>query len=367
MIDQLARPTNHLLTGAGGWFLSSGIQDAGGGLARYYRSDLGTRATLSTEITGYAVSALLFFHQRLGQAEYLESALRAARFLTRTAWDPQLRAFPFEYSVNGHRPPALAYFFDTGIVIRGLLAAWRVSGQIEFREIAIQAGHALLADFSSRDGFHPIVDLPEKRALSYQSNWSAAPGCYQLKAAMSFYQLFEATGNMCFRQAYESAVDSALSSERDFLPGDDDVYRVMDRLHAYAYFLEGLVPMLRRGDCARAFREGMDRMTVYLRQIAPLFVRSDVCAQLLRLRLYGHALGVIRLDAEAAKREARDVASFQLCSQDPGTSEGFCFGRKHGEFLPFVNPVSTAFGAQTLALWDDYGNHALEAAWDTLI
>jgi hypothetical protein len=367
MMNQLARPTNHLLSAAGRWFLDSGIQEAGGGLARYYRCDLGTRALVSTEITGYAVSALLFFHQRLEQTEHLESALRAARFLTRTAWDPQLRVFPFEYSANGHRPPALAYFFDTGIVIRGLLAASRVSPQAEFRDVAIKAGRALLADFASRDGIHPILALPNKRALSYQPNWSAAPGCYQVKSAMAWYELFEVTGETYFLRAYESALESALRSEHDFLPGENDLHKVMDRLHAYAYFLEGLLPVLNREDCARTFRKGIVRIAAYVRQIAPLFVRSDVYAQLLRLRLYGKFLGGIPLDSQAAEHEAQQAATFQLRSEDAGASDGFCFGRRHGEFLPFVNPVSTAFCAQALALWDDHENNALQAPLHTLI
>jgi len=366
MIDQLARPTNHLLNAAGSWFLNSGIQEAGGGLARYYRCD-GGKAPISTEITGYAVSGLLFFHSRCGETEYLESALRAARFLTRTAWDPQLRAFPFEYSSNGNRPPALAYFFDTGIIVRGLLAAWRVSLQAEFRDTAIAAGGSMMADFSSRDGIHPILALPNKRALTYQSNWSAAPGCYQLKAATAWYELFKVTGEAHFLRAYESVVDGALRSEGDFLPGDDDLHKVMDRLHAYAYFLEGLLPVLNRDDCARTFRKGVDRITAYVRQIAPLFVRSDVYAQLLRLRLYGEVLGGIPVDRMAAKHEAQETAAFQMSSKDPGASDGFCFGRKHGEFLPFVNPVSTVFCAQALALWDDHKNNAFEAPCHTLI
>jgi hypothetical protein len=367
MIDQLARPTNHLLNAAGHWFLNSGIQEAGGGLARYYRCDGRTKAPISTEITGYAVSALLFFHSRCGEAEYLESALRAARFLTRTAWDPQLRAFPFEYSSNGNRPPALAYFFDTGIVIRGLLAAWRVSRQAEFRDTAIEAGRALLADFSTRDAIHPILALPDKQALAHQSNWSAAPGCYQLKSALAWYELFGVTGEAHFLRAYQSAVEDALRSEHDFLPGESDLHKVMDRLHAYAYFLEGLLPVLNREDCARTFGKGIDRIAAYVRQISPLFVRSDVYAQLLRLRLYGKFLSGIPLDSQAAEYEAQQAASFQLHSEDAGASDGFCFGRKHGEFLPFVNPVSTAFCAHALALWDDHENNTLAAPFHTLI
>jgi hypothetical protein len=73
--------TDNVLEAAGRWFLRSGIQEASGGVARYYRSDLRQNAAISTEITGYAVSALLFFHGRTGQSEYLEAALQAARFL----------------------------------------------------------------------------------------------------------------------------------------------------------------------------------------------------------------------------------------------------------------------------------------------
>ncbi|MEO8049988.1 MAG: hypothetical protein ABI833_06185 [Acidobacteriota bacterium] len=336
-------------------------------MARYYRSDLGKNARVSTEITGYAVSTLLFFYLRSGQSEHLESALRAARFLTRTAWDAQLRALPFEYSSNGDQPPALAYFFDTGIIIRGLLAAWRVTHETEFHDTAIAAGRAMLADFGSRDAIHPILALPNKRPLAYESSWSRRPGCYQLKSAMAWFELFEVTGESCFLRAYESALERALASERDFLPGEGDPQKVVDRLHAYAYFLEGLLPVLHRTDAAQAFREGIDRAAVHLREFAPLFVRSDVYAQLLRLRLYGEILGAMPIDRAAAAYEAGEAAAFQICSDDPCGSGGFSFGRKGGQLLPFVNPVSSAFCAQALTLWDDHQNHELKAHRHDLI
>ncbi len=367
MIDHVVRPKSHLLTAAGRWLLDSGIQEASGGVARYYRCDLGKNERVSTEITGYAVSAFLFFYLRSGETEYLESALRAARFLTRTAWNAQLRAFPFEHSTNGDRPPALAYFFDTGIIIRGLLAAWRFSLKTEFRDTAIAAGRAMLTDFCTPDIIHPILTLPDKKPQNYKSNWSAAPGCYQLKPAMAWLELFEVTGESYFLRAYESVVESAMTSEHVFLPGENDLHRIMDRLHAYAYFLEGLLPVLNRGDCARTFRKGTDRIAAYVCQIAPLFVRSDVYAQLLRLRLYGKVLADIPLNSQAADDEAQQVATFQFHSEDVGASDGFCFGRKHGEFVPFVNPVSTAFCAQALSLWDDHKNNKFESQFQALI
>ena len=358
--------TDTVLEAAGRWFLHSGIQEPSGGVARYYRSDIRKNAAVSTEITGYAIGALIFFHGRTGQSEYLEAALRAARFLTRVAWDSKLETFPFEHSNNGDHSQALAYFFDCGIIVRGLLSAWRVSNDSAFLDTAVAAGRAMIRDFRTRDAIHPILALPAKQPLEYEARWSRRPGCYQLKSAMAWQELFEATGDIDFLRAYDSAVDAALASENDFLPGEADREKVMDRLHAYAYFLEGLLPVLHRSDCARTFRQGVDRCAAYLREIAPLFSRSDVYAQLLRARLFGEALGVIPLD-RAAAQEADQLAAFQLYSEDARLDGGFLFGRKCGEALPFVNPVSTSFCVQALAFWSDRQNNALEARRQILI
>jgi hypothetical protein len=358
---------DRLLQTAGDWFFRSGIQEPNGGVARYYRSDAGTNAPVSTEITGYAVSALIFLHARTGRGNYLDAALRAARFLTRTAWDAKLQTFPFEHSANGHGSRALAYFFDCGIIVRGLLAAWCVSNESEFRDVAILAGRGMLRDFRARGAIHPILTLPDKRPLGYEPRWSASPGCYQLKSAMAWHELYEATGEMEFQRAYESAVDAALANEHVFLASETERAKLMDRLHAYAYFLEGLLPILDRADCARAFRKGIDRMAAYLGEIAPEFARSDVYAQLLRARLCGDQAGVVLLDHAAAAREAAQAATFQISSEDSRTAGGFLFGRKDGQPLPFVNPVSTAFCVQALAWWDDRKNNALDARRQLLI
>jgi hypothetical protein len=340
-------PTNISIEAAGRWFLNSGIQEARGGVARYYRSDLGQNLPVSTEITGYALSALLFLYQRTGDPAYLEAGLRTARFLTRVAWDAQLGTFPFELPTNGASLPAPTYFFDCGIIVRGLLYAWRITKDIEFRDAAIAGGRAMLADFPSDSGLNPILLLPEKRPRAWEPRWSASPGCYQLKSAMAWQELFEVTGDQAFLNGYESALEAALANNPDFLPGDKDQQRVMDRLHAYSYFLEGLLPVIHRPECATAFRNGVDRAARHLREIAPVFARADVYAQVLRARLMGDALGVLPLDETAAAHEAREAASFQL------PSGGFLFGRKQGEDMPFINPVSTAFCLQALALWND--------------
>src|SRR5205823_10880081 len=122
-----------------------------------YRADLGRNHPISTEITGYAVSAFVYLYSVTRDQRYLERAALAARFLTRIAWDAASRTMPFEIERG-----ADSYFFDCGIIVRGLLAAWRVLGEREFYEVAVGLGHGMIRDFDSGHGdFHPILSLSD--------------------------------------------------------------------------------------------------------------------------------------------------------------------------------------------------------------
>lgn len=334
---------------AGEWFVRSGIQVPSGGVARYYRADLERNQPVSTEITGYAVSAFVYLHAIAGEPRYLDRAIAAARFLARTAWDSTAGVMPFEID-----PPRFTYFFDCGIIVRGLLAAWRASGENEFLEVATRVGRSMLKDFVSCGGeIHPILALPSRQPAERDGrSWSRNPGCYQLKSAMAWWDLFEATGAEEFRDAYERALESSLRTWTEFLPGHPDRLRVMDRLHAFCYFLEGLLPRAADPHCAAAMAGGIRRVEELVAEIGPQFMRSDVYAQLLRIRLFADFAGAVPLDGSAARREAEGLAGFQAAGADPRIEGGFYFGRKGSDWLPFINPVSTAFAMQALALWD---------------
>ncbi len=360
----MSQPSS-FLDRAGAWFLHSGIQEPGGGVARYYRSDLGANARVSTEITGYAVSALAYLHSRTCETPYLDAAVRAARFLTRTAWDASLEIFPFEVESDGARPPA--YFFDSGIIARGLVAAWRSTGLTEFLDAAQACCRSMARDFPAAGGFHPVLALPSRQPWPWEPRWSRSPGCYQLKAAMAWHEVYDETKEEDALRQWERALALALSSNEPFLPGETSRERVMDRLHAYCYFLEGLLISPESAECRRALEAGIARAAALLREIAPAFERSDVCAQLLRVRLYADALGAVPLDRAAAEEEASRAASYQLEGEDARIRGGFAFGRKDGRTLPYVNPVSTAFCIQALEMWRLYSEGAFGPRVQALI
>ena len=342
-----SEPSSNVTDRALRWFLESGIQAPHGGVSRYFCVDTRQMRATSTEITGYAAATLVFLHQLTGDPRALDAAVRAGRFLTRTAWNPALAIIPFE--LDPAAPPP-AYFFDAGIIARGLFALWRSTGDAEFRDIAVACSRSMTRDFRGPSGYHPVLALPEKQPLPGDGRWSREPGCYQLKASMAWLD----TGDEELISLYETALAGFLATHSSFLDAEPDTERLMDRLHAYCYFLEGLLPRAARPDCAAVLHDGILRVRRLLEEIGPRFERSDVCAQLLRIRLYASALGAAPLDAPAAEDEAARILAFQY--RQPGLDGAFCFGRRGSQWTPFANPVSTAFCLQALEMWRQYRN-----------
>jgi hypothetical protein len=339
--------------------LDSGIQEPSGGVARFYHSETGKNKPISTEITGYTASALIYLFRVTGDERYLDRARKTANFLLDHAWSALLSTFPFEH------PSHHAYFFDCGIIVRGLVAVWRETREDRLLDVAISAAHGMIADFHSGADYHPILELPSKAPLPRMGKWARRPGCYQLKAALAWWEVAEATQENGLRDAYLEMLNSALTTHPAWLPGADNCHDVMDRLHPYAYFLEGLTPLLDRPECAKAYTQGICSMSRYLRDIADSFVRSDVYAQLLRARICGaEAVGI---DALAAAQEAEALAGFQAHTENPRIDGGFVFGRRDGEMSPHINPVSTVFALQALEMWRGYQTEGKPSCREMLI
>ena len=97
---------------------------------------------------------------------------------------------PFEID-----PAAFTYFFDCGIVVRGLLSVWRATGEPQYLDAAVATGDSMTRDFAGPLGdFHPILAVPSRTPLARDPlRWSRTASCYQLKSAMAWWDLYEAT------------------------------------------------------------------------------------------------------------------------------------------------------------------------------
>jgi hypothetical protein len=333
------------LAHAGAWFLHSGIQEPNGGVARYHLSAEGRNLPVSTEITGYACSTYSYLYRLTAEEAYRAAGVRAAAFLADVAWQPAIAAMPFE--VGDPLPPA--YFFDCGIIVRGLLTVYRMTGEARWLDRARDIGLFMGRAFRANGTCHPILALPSMEPWPYEKRWSREPGCLQLKSAMAWEGLAAHFPGDPFLDWYEEALAAALGSWETFLPGDPDPLKVMDRLHAHCYFLEGMQPRRERPEVRATLAAAIDRTSHYLREISPRFERSDVCAQLLRARLYTGDV-----NRELAADEAARCRTHQMFGAAPMENGGFCFGRRDGHPMPYMNPVSTAFCLQALEQWREF-------------
>ena len=273
----------------------------------------------------------------------------AARFLTRTAWDSASATMPFEID-----PPAPTYFFDCGIVVRGLVSVWRATADGEFLDVAAALGQSMVRDFASADGsFHPVLSLPDKRPLEPE------PGAGRgLRDAISSRPPWP--GGTCSRPPPMSISANPMSAcwsipwapAAASCPAMPSAPRSWTACTPSSTSWKACCRSAQEPRVAAAIREGIGRAAHHLREIAPEFERSDVYAQLLRMRLYADRAGALPLDRAAAQFEAERLARFQASA----IGGGFYFGRKAGAWLPYVNPVSSAFALQALELWDECRN-----------
>ena len=351
---------------AGQWFLNSGIQEPHGGVARYHHIAENCNARTSTEITGYSISALLELHERTADPAYLDAAARAGDLLC-SAWNSAASAMPFEWAASGELPEHHSYFFDNGIITRGLLRLWAATRDQRYLDTSVRCADSMRRDFVNAVDIDPILTLPDKTPIARDRRWSRSSDCYQLKSALGWLSVAEATGDNSYVAGYERALERALHTHARFFDQEPDPQRVMDRLHAYSYFLEALMPRVDRADVREALSEGIERAAGHLRRLRSVFERSDVNGQILRVRLWADGLGAVPLDVDSAAEEAAWAARYQMESADPRLDGGFNFGQRGGAATDFSNPVSTAFCLQALALWNDRRAGIQTVDWRKLI
>ena len=350
------------------WLSRSGIQNESGGVARFYSADVQEYRDISTQSTAFLISTFL----RLGDHSRdfaPQEALRAGGFLLDRAFHRSKELFAHEVYDEGRSPSARAYFFDCSIIIRSLVDLWRATEEAAYLECAERCGFALQNLMSRMDGsFFPVYDFSRDQAIDDGETWSTQPEVYQLKASLALQGLTDATGLPEFVAMSETLRRWCLKRHESFVPDFGDSEERMSRLHAYCYFLEGLLQEAGQDtDCSRTLQWGILCVENLVEEIGPAFQRSDVLAQLLRLRFYADTFGVMEIDHAAAESAVAALTEFQQQSSDPRVDGGFAFARRDGEIVRHINPVSTVLAVQALTMWESAEQGAFQDLWNVLI
>lgn len=179
------------------------------------------------ETTGYIIPTLLQFNRKNARPELENAVLKAADFLVGIqrpsgGWQGG--------RVNENRPEIV---FNTGQVIRGMLAAFKLTDEKKFLNAAIKAGEWLVA-IQDPLGFWKTNALLEQARV------------YDTFVDVPLLKLYEVTGESSFRMAAVRNLDWVINRKmksNGWFEDCDNTIKHNDRpiLHTIAYTLDGLI------------------------------------------------------------------------------------------------------------------------------
>ena len=340
------------------WLLDSGICRPGFGVAEDYRTDGREYAPVSRKATAHYVSALLWLFEKRGETRYIDRALTAAQYLSRSSRDMSgltLAGGMVRYDRSADRR------FDEGsAIIRALVESWHASQHSEFLTKAIECGYAM----------------------------QRIPGLCGLESARGWLELALATGKAQWRELYDQALTWSLSFYRVFFEPDKQDVRAASTTKVAGFpsatgltnrccFLEALLahisqPGSRSDETVGIFEKLFEVTSNEIRTIARKTTsRNDVpteaYARLLRLRLQAGGLGLIKLDAHQAEREARLIRDMQADHYDARIRGGYYTGRPSNVFARVVGLSTTAVSLQALEQWQQYQDSCLRPCLPQLV
>jgi UDP-N-acetylglucosamine 2-epimerase (non-hydrolysing) len=375
------------------WLLTSGIQDRSrnsaqnGGVYCWYDEKEERYPFIYSEITGYYLSFCAYLHVHATDPQTSTAALTSARlaadWLINSAYDQNFSLMLTRYYLDSREAElssaysfkeSLAYSFDNGMIVNGLVNLYKVTGDNRYLDMAKRIASSLIDRMQTSDGlFSATFSLKEKKPLDDLRVWSRHPGSHHVKLAIGFLELYKITGDDKFLTSATRIRDAALHYQHD--NGRFEVFgRERDTYtHYHLYSIEGLLyialtnPENKNGhrplDAAyRAFSWLLQKQFItHTGGIASSYFNhqtvgnetADILAQTVRLGALFKSLGLLTPRQE---QQVHSVVSrllqFQAQSAQPSVAGGFYYGfGEHGEIIPHVNSWASMFAAQALDMF----------------
>jgi len=251
-----------------------------------------------SEITGYAITCLLWIHAEFRNFNALEAAKESAEWILKNSHSYLVVARPSvgRSSINLSN---LLYSFDNGMIMIGLLNLYNVTKDKNFLVFAEKVTQALIEHFFDGEkltarlsnSYQPVTSEYEDGIV----RWSTVPGAYHCKLSIGLLELSRLTGKTLYVEVSNLLCNYATSlqnSDGRFItnPGSDIVH-----LHPHLYACEGLIYSGLKQTNEDHYRAGLDGLIWAMAQLgssskalfrhtgAQSIEQSDCTAQLLRL------------------------------------------------------------------------------------
>jgi hypothetical protein len=210
-----------------------------------------------TEITGYAISLLVFLARTTGDPGLLDSARESADYLIRIQ-SPE-GAFPDLPDPSNPTSDARLFTFDTAICATGLARLYRAVGEDRYRESALAAGRWLLRMRAPDGSF--LAQALENGSVQDPGGFYGDGSCIHAKVAMALLELHDVTAIPELRAAAVGVCDHTLRLQD---PDGGFFSRPSRRYiftHAHGYACEGLIhagTLLAEGRYLESARRGIE-------------------------------------------------------------------------------------------------------------
>lgn len=213
------------LDSAASWLMTAQRANNDGGMSSYHL--VNKWSSSYPETSGYIMPTLIHYGKKNNQHEAIDSAMRTADFLLKI----QKESGGWQGGrISENRPEIV---FNTGQVIRGMIAAHKHSGESKYLDAAIKAG-LWLADIQHQEGFWQNHALMGKARV------------YDTFVDAPLLQLFEITGEEKFRNSAILNLDWVIRDklqENGWYEDCDNTVKRNDKpiLHTIAYTIDGLL------------------------------------------------------------------------------------------------------------------------------
>jgi len=207
------------------WLITSQKANTDGGMGSFHLVNKWSASY--PETTGYIIPTLINYGKKNNQHAATDSAIRAADFLIKI----QKESGGWQGGRIGENKPEIV--FNTGQVIRGMIAAYQVSDDKKYLRSAVKAGR-WLSDIIHPEGFWQTHALMDRARV------------YDTFVDVPLLQLYELTGEDHLRKTatrnLDWVVDHKMQKNGWFEDCDNTIKR-NDRpiLHTIAYTLDGLI------------------------------------------------------------------------------------------------------------------------------
>ena len=391
LFDNRTRELGKRIIYARNWLLNSGIQNIGGntpvkgGFNAWYNLDNNSYFYTYSEITGYAITNLLYLYWLRKEELLLDKAKIAADWLVekalhdsgavRTRYYYDEEKADHKYSFQGNVVRA----FDNGIVLSGLSNLYEFSSKENYYLVSKRIADLILKMQKKNGLLYAEYDLKKKKLKESHDKWSTQSGSYHVKIILGLINFAKYSNDKRYEDAARKLCDKILEFQKEdgrFVTYKEDA----THLHPHCYSAEGLLfaglyfkdsryvnaALKATKWLLNSQMENGGIPSLYVKGKFINFERADILAQTLRLATIFLNMGLLEKSyRKNAEKLANRLLKFQYLKE--GSQKGGFFYGYDVDYKTLkekrtnhLNSWVTMFALQALIMYKQYLENRLK-------